>query len=179
MHTLLDGNWLQNTLSTVVGAFVGSIMTLMIPKMGKIKCYLIDSKIEYGKYDVGGSYRIVEKIENPEYVRIKIVIDFHNKSSRLIGVRDTKIEVFKGNQLLFSTPIKDEDSARIVGSCVKIEDDLEIINIAPGEIQRKKLAKSLSKNDLQKFLEGTNVCFVYLDERNKKKKILIENLRCK
>ena len=57
---------------------------------GKIKCYLIDSKIEYGKYDVGGSYRIVEKIENPEYVCIKIVIDFHNKSSRLIGVRDTK-----------------------------------------------------------------------------------------
>jgi len=159
MHTLLEGNGLQNTIITVLGAFVGSIMTLIISKMGKIKCYLIDSKIEYGKYDDGGSYRIVKKIDNPEYVSIKIVIDFHNKSSRLIGIRETKIEVFKDNQLLLSTPIKD---------------DLETINIAPGEIQRKKLATSLSKNDLQKFLEGANVCFVYLDERNKKKKILIE-----
>jgi hypothetical protein len=174
MHTLLEGNGLQNTIITVLGAFVGSIMTLIISKMGKIKCYLIDSKIEYGKYDDGGSYRIVKKIDNPEYVSIKIVIDFHNKSSRLIGIRETKIEVFKDNQLLLSTPIKDEDSARIVGRYIKIKDDLETINIAPGEIQRKKLATSLSKNDLQKFLEGANVCFVYLDERNKKKKILIE-----
>ncbi len=67
----------EGIIGTIIGVFLGSIITLISKRSARINCYINSVNIDYRKVE-SGILREISKDEIPEYGSIYIDLEFYN-----------------------------------------------------------------------------------------------------
>ena len=89
-------------------------------------------------------------------------------------MRNIKLKVFKGKDLIKELEIYDEDTKRMVARCIHM-DNANIFNINARESYNLNLCAELPKELAEKLKDGLIFKLSYKDEKNKEKTFEIFN----
>jgi len=167
-----------NEYDGIIGTILGVVATLIttdwLQHRGKLNIFIMKWTGKYETYyDVGCSHKGKEETDLYGYCN-EFEIEVYNSSSIPKIMRNVKIEFYDNKELKYSNEIKDEDTRRYTSHITTI-DKFEVINFKPKEVVKLKLSNYIHEDELIE-IEGTNRIFLtYVDENNKKNKILIHN----
>jgi hypothetical protein len=167
-----DITWIQNIVSTLLGVILGTIITTISQRSGKLMCYIISYTNEYCSSDCFGIPNEIDTSKVPEYTSHSLIIDFHNSTQANVGIRNIHLEVHTENKKVTICKLKDFDTRRNSGSGIYM-DTLEVINIEQKMIIRKKLETNVFTHEIGFFSNVQKVYFCYTTSKNRNRKLKI------
>lgn len=167
----------------IIGAVLGAVATLIVTdilkRKGKLNLFLMSYKGEYYYFNEDGEgFNSITTKKGTDgllrYYKLKFVIDVYNSSELPKIMRNIKLKVFKGKDLIKELEIYDEDTKRMVVRCIHM-DNANIFNINARESYNLNLCAELPKELAEKLKDGLIFKLSYKDEKNKEKTFEIFN----
>lgn len=161
----------------IIGAVLGTVATLIttdwLQNKGKLNIFVLNWTAKYETYyDAGCSASGKKDNDLYDYLN-KFELEIYNSSSLPKIMRSVKIEYYNNNKIKYVSNIDNEDTRRLIANCILHTDELEVINFMPKEVIKLKLSADIGENKLDE-IEGCNkVLFSYIDEKNKKRSIVL------
>ena len=161
-----SSSWIQNLISTLAGVMFGFFLTIISNRIGRLKYYIVSSSVEYLGKSPRGSLIKTDFNENVQTCKIEIVIDFHNTSQNNIGIRNIEIIVEEKN-VRKKLEVYDLETRRVEKVFI-VSDTVEILNVEPHGVLRKKLSAFVDYETIKIFKEKPEIYLSYIAKNNKK-----------
>lgn len=165
-------------LGTLAGTVLGWVLN-NISQHGRINVYILYWKDKF-MYNKTGSIINSNSIQQTQYYSYDSSIDLYNSSGETKIMRNIEI-IFtnKKDELYHSIPMDKSTERTGVGGTVY--NDILPINIPPKSVKHIEIHYGLWKSDesFDLLWDTTHIFLKYIDEKNKKKKILIKREKYK
>ena len=139
----------EGIIGTIIGVILGSVITIITKRSGKISCYTNSVLMDYKTVE-NGVLREIDNNEIPELGSINIEIDIYNGTDLEKVIRDIKLN-FKAKNIEFNKVVNDLTSLQIVFSRHEYE-ALKFINIPSRKLVKINIGTSFEENELKKIL---------------------------
>lgn len=168
---------IQIALLGILGTLGGTILGWFLNNLsqyGKLNIFISSWKDKF-EYNETGCMILSTSIDQTEDYSYSISLDLYNSSGETKIMRNIEIIFSNGKEELYCSIPKDDATKRI-GSAFINYDDIMPINIPPKSIIHIKLLNWLSESDdtLKYIWDTTHIYLRYINEKNRKKKVLIK-----
>lgn len=167
---------IQIALLGILGTLGGTVLGWVLNNLsqhGKLNIFISSWKDKF-EYNETGCMTLSSSIEQTEDYSYNVSFDLYNSSGETKIMRNIEIIFSNGKEELYCSIPKDDSTKRISSPYIHYEDILPI-NIPPKSIMHIELHNWLSKSDgtLDNIWNTTHIYLKYINEKNRKKKILI------
>ncbi|MBD5481471.1 MAG: hypothetical protein HDR15_02895 [Lachnospiraceae bacterium] len=169
---------LLGILGTLGGTILGWILN-NLSQHGKLNIFISawEDKFQFNNM---GSMTLSSSIEQTQDYLYRVSFDLYNSSRETKIMRNIEIIFSNGKEELYRNIPKDESTKRMSSAFV-CYDDILPINIPPKSIIHIELQNWISESDgsLKHIWNTTRVYLRYINEKNRKKKVLIKKEKYK
>lgn len=170
---------IQSEVIGILGTLGGTVLGWFLNNLsrkGRLNVFLSSwkDKLQYNK---DGHIEQSTSIEETEYYTYTISLDLYNSSGETKIMRNIKV-IFSNNKEKLYVFIPKDDRTKRSTSNMSFYDDVSVVNIPAKSVVNLNMHNGLwNNNNGLDFLWKTNrIFFVYTDENNKQKKILIKKV---
>jgi hypothetical protein len=167
-----------NSFQGIIGAILGSVTTLVVTdilkKKGHLKSYLISYDDNFQSFQDVCCSLDGKKEEDIYAYHAGYTIQIYNKSDTPKIMRDFKL-IFKENKKERHSLIPHDEETRSYSRPFSYPEKMEVVNIAPKEIQVLKQSICVIYDMLDRIEGANKVELQYKDEKDRKRKIALSN----
>lgn len=147
----------EGIIGTVIGIILGSLITLITKRSGKILCYLNSVKLTFQKLELG-MMNTVTKDDNPQLGIMDFEIELFNGSDTPKIIRGLKVSVIS-KHYSFKKEIDDLSTFQLIAAQPHTE-ELKHINLQPHNLIKLNLRVVFNGNELNNILSDVLEVFI-------------------
>lgn len=160
----------EGIIGTLLGVFLGSVITSISQKTGRI--YFCLNRWDFNLYKLTGDAReiTVKDVSECKVGKYILEADFFNSSNIPKGLRNIRI-VFEGNGFKHEYEALDSDTRRPTSPISTRADKMKILTIQPKQLVQVNLEGRIdNKTELQNLVKHSKVFLKALNHKNKEYK---------
>ncbi len=157
----------EGIIGTLFGVFLGSIITLISQKTGRI--YFCLNKWDFNLYKSTGDSReiVVTEVSECQFGKYVLEADFFNSSNIPKGLRNIRI-IFEGNGFKHEYESLDSDTRKLTSSLSTRAEKMKILTLQPKQLIQVNLEGRINdKTELQNLVKHSKIFLKALDHKNK------------
>jgi len=151
-------DWIKTIISTIIGLIVGTFLSEITQRIGKVKieCNKADQKYYKNERDKELNEILTTIDDNPAYAKCYTNVTMYNTSKNRKILKNINVEAVKNRKRIEIYFIFNKDIGK---------DKVNIINIEDKSIKEFEFAFKLDKKVIDKISDSKNVIKIYLHYR--------------
>jgi len=149
-NTSNNVEWLRTIIATIIGIVVGSMITDIFQRIGKIhiECIRADQKYYSGKMNASNKENEVGIYFDPQKAICFIDLLIYNTAKSRKIIKKIIVDIYYHGKIV--------DGSYLFENSIKSDNKINVINVDSGSISEKRLFFQIEKNVLEKIDKECN-----------------------